>query len=109
MKQKISVEQLKQLTPEQREKLQEWWEPKLGDWYYYPKVGNSWPVTSSCSLDLERIKETRYPLLSIGQMIELLWCGEPDTAIMSVQMKPHEGMKAEVFCDALWEAVKETL
>jgi ATP-dependent helicase/DNAse subunit B len=31
MKQRITVEDLQQLTDEQKEKLQEWWEPKVWD------------------------------------------------------------------------------
>ncbi len=32
MKQRIAVEQLNELTDEQKKRLREWWKPEDGDW-----------------------------------------------------------------------------
>jgi len=96
MRQRISVEQLQELTEEQKEKLREWWKPKAGDTVFIinQKVGcdNKAIITDwdnkkqfgicyfNCfddfglryyDIDLYG-KENLTPLLSIGQMIEFL-------------------------------------
>ncbi len=75
MRQHITVEQLWELTPEQQERLREWWEPKKGDWHYYIKINHTDIISSGFKLDIELYtnhKEDYLPLLSIGQCIELL-------------------------------------
>lgn len=41
MKQHISVEMVSELTPEQKQKLREWWKPAGGDWFY-GSYGGPW-------------------------------------------------------------------
>lgn len=87
MKQRISAEDLKQLTPSQQEKLRTWWKPKDGDWFYgtyhgHREVGE-WILSPYCvdsgyygaSLDPEEEawpNEDTLPLLSIGQCLQIL-------------------------------------
>jgi len=90
MKQRITVEQLKELTDEQKERLIEW----------YMSVGDY----------------TRTPLLSIGQMIELHEKLNTDLFWPWHSCLFTEGAGGRVakdydgeLCDALWQSVKEVL
>jgi hypothetical protein len=107
MKQKITVEQLQELTEEQKKRLREWWKLQPGDIMFDIKMGCLETLVggSNGKAIIEHIEgesKARFlPLLSIGQMIELLqnsykkvrW---PDT-------------KDKNLCNSLWSAVKEVL
>jgi len=91
MKQHITIEQLNELTLEQRMKLGRWLFP-------HPQVFTH-----------------EIPLLSIGQIIEFLQdheyfeencdlIGEPLHTVCNLNWEFNEEL-----CDALWSAVKETL
>lgn len=121
MKQRITVEQLNELTDEQKERLREWWKPQTGDWCYpvndegYSDYCDHGIVIGDVVHDFPHgdFSPISYysclPLLSIGQMIELTestniikynggWALEEDAISF------HDEL-----CDALWEAVKNIL
>lgn len=138
MKQHITVEQLNELTNEQKERLREWWQPQEGDKvlfgndaivfviestrndYLRPdhmKINNAW-------LPIKEGKNSYYSLLSIGQCFQLLRdfdyfeegyfdeCGLYNhNNKLDVQIGIiWVGMwRGNELIDALWEAVKETL
>lgn len=132
MKQHITPEQLKELSPSGKKKLWELWEPKQGDLYYnYKNGGAIFTVRSMGRKKANRNdgKDKIYPILSIGQMIEFL-----DYHIDNLEIKGHsvpsgsllgqseyilvwdisggewnEIEDEQILCDALWEAVKEVL
>lgn len=138
MKQYITVEQLLEMSEEQQARLREWWEPKDADWFYGTHGGrrgthfkkevwilSPYTVDSGiygASLEESPPDEDALPLLSIGQMIELLKsktpdfdihridipCGMPDRNYMIV-LKGHYNnlvFDANELADALWRAVK---
>lgn len=156
MKQRITIEQLQELTVEQQQRLREWWEPEEGDWYtddneellivdhmreccqgdycyhLHSTKGISIPDLSSeqaFNRDIEAIKLGKaLPLLSIGQMIELLmYEHRRDIAIIDISMSCKSGLtlithqwddegynpicigESYELCDALWQAVKQVL
>lgn len=127
MKQRITVEQLNELTEEQKTKLREWWIPQDGDFFARRRyhVPDDSPMdecfigglefADSGGVDTFQAKDSDIPLLSIGQMIELLdnedsleiikyssdtWC---------VVVPDLDDSWSEVVCDALWKTVKYTL
>lgn len=119
MKQRIDVSQLLQLTPEQQEKLREWWKPDRLDIVYWHKESRE-DTLSMCHWQ-GASKEDLLPLLSIGQMIELLQ-DSPNTEYSDQFTEPRwrvfkGGMWYEFpvaldwdgLCDQLWQAVKEIL
>lgn len=87
-KRRISIEQLNELTVEQKRKLQELWKPEKGDWFNWNgneevEVLYSYDGWSNEDLSYEsdpphefteKQKKRSLPLLDIGQMIELLHC-----------------------------------
>jgi hypothetical protein len=105
MKQRISIEQLQELTGEQQQRLRELWEPQCYDAYYdsvfdvYNVVIND--AFGNVSEYVMQNKNRLLPLLNIGQMIELLTLSKAKHVIL------HE--KYNELCDALWSAVKEVL
>lgn len=68
MEQRISAEDLAELTPEQQERLREWWTPEVGDYIVHDTQG------IGCLFgDVDIMDKTHMlPRLSIGQCIELL-------------------------------------
>jgi hypothetical protein len=97
MKQRITVEQWKELSLKAREKLREWWKPQQYGYdvfleVKYHKIHGEWIPTKGSYYKVEVIDEDNadyysfpyeikeycggqwrmYPLLSIGQMIEFL-------------------------------------
>jgi hypothetical protein len=123
MKQRITVKQLNELSEEHYEKIHQWRKPQVGDFYVWHRQGTK-------TTDEERLSTSNVgpwddpeanliavPLLSIGQMIEIIqdkkpllkgisknrfdkWFINIDTAML--------GYKDEL-CDALWEATKQLL
>jgi len=109
MKQHITTEQLDfELNDKGKAKLRSWWKPKIGDLYIWH----------------DGDKTPKYPLLSIGQMIEFLkeqgsfGMEEVEKSngtniktiweLDSINEWIHIGEKEEL-CDSLWEAVKDVL
>lgn len=127
MKQRITVEDLKSLTPSQQEKLRAWWKPQIGDWFIH--VNGEIEVvgyitmynTVQCLGDIKRgtfaswDKERLTPLISIGQCIELLGCKlikidyDYFTNNYYVQVLDIGTNAKPELIDALWEAVKAIL
>ena len=141
MKQRITVEQIRELTPEQGEKLREWWKPKDGDWFYgsygdrdgdgewilSPYEVDSGVYGASLHDDYATPDDGALPLLTIGQMIELL-C-DNDINIDDFRLSyigtacdwvvcqtnqygrffPNKNYTADELCDSLWQAIKEAL
>lgn len=127
MKQRITPEQLMELSAEQKEKLREWWfkkGPQEGDWigavpgphiftnYKYQPYANSneWELMVG---DGDRPRPYLMLLPNIGQMIELLkW-----PSIKPIADYHHNWVvinninlyEAKELTDALWDAVKATL
>lgn len=107
MKQHITIEQLNELSEKDKKRLVEWWQPKEGDIFVCDLTGEY--VCNYFSQD--RIyhdseywesKESSFPLLSIGQMIEFL-------TPSYVSLLFDETVMDDALCDDLWEAVKEVL
>ena len=125
MKQRISVNELNTLTPEQREKLRELWIPQEADFVVFN--GN----TNNCIVEFVysdkrffnlvdgRSSESKFnflPLLSVGQCLELL--GDNWNHLWNLSSKEQEyevaigdsmSKRGENLCDTLWEAVKSML
>ncbi|WP_055108965.1 hypothetical protein [Paenibacillus ihumii] len=109
MKQRITVEQLKELTGAQQERLRVWYDPVDGDWFYRSPTGTTgvYGMFEPEKIDL--------PLLSIGQMIELLNDGNRRISIevrnrewQVVAHVEHAAINHEL-CDALWDITKKVL
>ena len=123
MKQRISAEDLAELTPEQRERLREWWRPEAGDYIVHDTQG------IGCLFgDVDIMDKTHMlPRLSIGQCIELLKDKDIATLqkVMRIMLAPTftvnplpkmecalsdtEALAPIELIDALWQAVKEVL
>lgn len=121
MKQKITTDQLNELSEKGKERLREWWgrdKQKYGDLFIYN--GNGEGLIGGVDeegdpyrglLDLDAM-----PLISIGQMIEFLdehgkfiniWRGLREDWLIVINDDTHIA-KPEL-SDALWEATKECL
>jgi len=123
MRQRISVEQLGELTEEQKERLREWWKPREYDVFAVGRISDSVHElegglirTKDCDNDGchgAELKRESLPLLSIGQCIELL------IDLDGIRIKQRTGRTKiyflnpvnanQEFFDALWQAVKATL
>ena len=114
MKRRITAGQLMELTPDQRNRLWEWWKPKDFDVHifgYHNDVGQISNVSKFLG------KEYSLPLLDIGQMIELIkslihkrceWITEYGFLAQVVEDNDCEFSETG-FCDALWEKAKTML
>jgi hypothetical protein len=142
LKQRISVEQLQELSSDQKQRLREIWQPNSGDHAIYTKYKNTvclvlnnvndryFSLTgfgpSNQFWSAMNGKEDCLPLLSTGQMIELLMAhsksfeGEAYPALCFAINEPMDdalnvslwwdGRREGVeFCDALWDSVKKIL
>ena len=131
MKQRITVEQLNELNHRQKMKLFEFWKPGLGDWIYNPtrkEIGVICGVEGEASNIIHvtwyyggdsviQLKGATLPLLTIGQMIELLYnchtCISIEVGTQGFFASVKAGVKnkqtEEELCDALWEATKRML
>jgi len=117
MKQRITIEQLKELTEEQKDRLRELWSPRLGDAYYHEYSDEAINTYYEGSKDLEDLIK-RYdplPLLSIGQMVDLLHDENKRVSIVAsgrewevIAHSEHAAINLEL-CDALWDIVKRVL
>jgi len=102
VKQRISAEDLAELTPEQQERLREWWEPEAGDYIVHDTQG------PGCLFgDIDIMDKTHMlPRLSIGQCIELLLDKEYQASWGEVleDISYREGDSELI--DVLWEIAK---
>lgn len=115
MKQRITVEQLNELTEGQKEKLREWWRPTYGDL----AVSNHYQDKPFSVPKEPFAKEICTPLLTVGQMIELLLMKGANKyptiqdynsdALVAVNIKEYIEEVDECLCDALWKVIKKTL
>lgn len=135
MKRRITVEQLNELTDEQKKTLRDWWKPQEGD-YFYAEQGldiGSYLFQNCChfSLDLHfgndeepNIEDSEFggkwyiknclPLLDISQMIDFIYeyeeCFEIDSSakwfIETRSLKDRIVTSDEELCDALFDVVK---
>nr|WP_150959222.1 hypothetical protein [Aneurinibacillus sp. XH2] len=124
MKQRITVEQVLQLSEEQRGRVRQLWTPDNGDRVLYrSKEG---VITGIDSLNaggtffVETIdkkwrallveKKECIPLLSIGQMVELIAAlhEEGDESLNAIFPKMEEWTAGEL-CDRLYEAIRTHL
>jgi len=127
MKQRISAEDLAELTPEQREKLKKWWIPTTGDVVYNesdigkPETPFSIMVTDGYDLEKDEIIEgvinpyntdeffedlrgSVLPAMSIGQCIELLGIDKVFRICQGpILAATYDGRE---LIDALWDIVK---
>lgn len=119
MKQNITIEQLGELTADQKDKLQNWWDTSQVEGYHHI-IADIMPGGSIRFL----------PLLSIGQCIELLG-GQTGQSIYNIHyanagwgLQIYEGpnplpdnwrdyisikMYHKELIDALWDAIKKSL
>lgn len=134
MKQRITVEQLKQLTLEQQKKLRDWWKPHKWDVYINFEEGHTALFTfANCLLNIENgklisitglslSKSSTYPLFSIGQCIEFLREYDLDihdnwneigkwSIILNKSINNYwiEEISSEELIDALWETMLKVL
>jgi hypothetical protein len=133
MRQRITKEQLDELTPEQKERLRGWWTPAEGDWYFLTRPYDKMQFTCLFKLlpseDISRfLWHDCLPLLSIGQCIELLNGIDPAEwtvansnsdgwSIVSSNLYgpdrycvvQEDGTDFEELIDALWSAIKKVL
>lgn len=72
MKQRIDSSQINELSPEQQDHLREMWEPEYNDVFIYENSGLSKCIDGIYDLLFAKKKKGILPLLSIGQIIEIL-------------------------------------
>ena len=126
MKQNITIKQLNELSEKGKEKLGKWWKPKEGDIFVYfvgPKDEKIFGPYYYGDPTFEDSSFPKFPLLSIGQMIEFLRDNDKDLKMSYGRTPTNMGVYGigwrvkskgfdqthEHLCDSLWEAVKETL
>lgn len=132
MKKHISVEQLKELSKEQRERLREWWKPAVGDIVCYKNEEHTivyctdgeikvMPYTDIPFCIINDIEKRSLPLINIGQMIEILRGKDESGFVHFTVFKDinivdswygimeHDEYEADEIVDALWMAVKAVL
>jgi len=127
VKQRITVEQLKELTPEQQERLREWWRPEEGDYIYYQPPQCLCHSRKAMIVELDGdtekgdaflrdehmyryLKSECLPRLSIGQCIELLNGTRIDIKRSGLNNPfTFNDKKQPELIDALWQTVKEVL
>src|SRR5258708_10141817 len=123
MKQHITTSDLDQLTEKGKERLREWWKPKKGDKAISNTEYEAFIGEREGYEDEFNIESAKYPLLSIGQMIEFLddnfdhngflgdyWDISVTEKGWSILYKEGGDKIANVnLCDALWSACVEIL
>jgi hypothetical protein len=126
MKQHIIADQINELTDKQKEQIRDMWDCHIGDIVIYNndkylltgfdcgKYTINPLLTSHTDFWQKEIKHNEcLPLLSIGEMIEIL---ENEWIIVLDEkriVRPKDGLcidyATSTLCDALWEAVKQIL
>lgn len=131
MKQHLSPDDLRQLTPAQQEKLRELWKPQIGNWAVITgdTLGHGKTVLitkyhseyGSVNFDFidgdgfgSHEKKDLTPLLSVGQCIELLGARlrkiDYDGFVNNYYVQTNQGTNGKPeLIDALWEALKSIL
>jgi hypothetical protein len=115
MKQRITAEQLNELTDVGRRKLHSHHTFKKGDWVMTIRPhgitgGSEWLLTDDTwKFFIHDMPEYTFPLLSIGQMIEFLGDDYCDALMRVNNWELEETTKADEVCDGLWELVKSGL
>jgi hypothetical protein len=104
-KRRVTVEQLDELTDEQKQKLREWWRPEVGDYYNCECGVKSRADINTAVVDFyehasPHDEDCCLPLLDIGQMIQLLI-----THGKAVRF-PCDMRVPGATVDTLWESVK---
>jgi len=109
MKQNITIEQLQELTQEQQNKLRDWWNEHQQQGDVFICLGNDF--LSGKQFVWEGHNETfnmPIPLLSIGQMFEiLLGCSCIDCTLRLLDERVKGKIYGMELCDALWILIKE--
>jgi len=134
MKQRITNGQLRELSEEQKQLLREWWKPQQGDAYCYQELLGVYYaidaygayVTHYSPGDGYTIEPFRnkhhklrcLPLLTIGQMIELLKSNgygvymntyEEEWEVVARKDGKSRVALAQDLCDVYWKIVKQIL
>jgi predicted AlkP superfamily pyrophosphatase or phosphodiesterase len=117
MKRRITVEQLQELTEEQKQRLREWWMPQCYDIYYDTIFDDYGMITTdehgNISKYVMQNKEKLLPLLDIGQMIELLQEKYGEDWIDRIYSVDYDHNIYSLYdgelADALWSEVKQVL
>ncbi|AFM40680.1 hypothetical protein Desaci_1687 [Desulfosporosinus acidiphilus SJ4] len=120
MKQRITTDQLQQLSMEQRNKLKEWWMPSFGDLFVFEEYCDENLFDSEDEININffnaKIKPYSLPLLTIGQCFSLLEPYRPNlqkdhvqedlwTLEIKIDNKSETIIKRDLI-DALFEAIK---
>lgn len=125
MKQHITIEQLHEMTDDQKEYLRKWWYPRQYDvvldvqhdhqfsiYYQDGTIGDSYH---------DYMKDDCLPLLSIGQMIEFISTASKPKITEAYALPDYPDGRWSVFvfsvgtfydeelCDALWKGVRGVL
>ncbi|MNP52803.1 hypothetical protein D3C76_1472190 [compost metagenome] len=101
MKQRIAIDQLNELSEDQKDRLQGLWKPQRGDMFF--NTQNNFVLLAEAG-DLLSKKDC-LPLLSIGQMIEILQ--EYDRFVDIWYIEKNVFMPN--LCDVLWDELKKIL
>lgn len=133
MKQRITVEQIRELNTAQTQQLLKLWKPELGDWIYYTdenEIGvicgleDTTPevlhITWYMGGDSEfQLSDKTLPLLTIGEMMKFLYnfhaCLTVEVSAQAFisTIKAKAGVRnkqtEKELCDALWEGIKDML
>ena len=123
MKQRITADQLLQLTTEQRDKLKDWWMPKFSDLFVFEENCDENLFDGEDEVNINffnaKIKPYGLPLLSIGQCLSLLEPYDPKLGMdqekigiwnLEIRIKNEHRLFIEKDpVDALFEAVKSIL
>ena len=114
MKQRISADDVLQLTPEQQEKLRAWWGEHQQKGDVFICRGNNFLSGKEFAWDgHNKPFNLAIPLLSIGQMIELLdnFTEEPSLKNENLRLSINRTMWLgnSKLVDSLFQAVKEIL
>lgn len=104
MKQHITTKQLKELSPEHMKGLTDWWWSKIDEMDRFVEVDANKTIGSTIAPDSN--------WMTIGRMIEFLL--EKDKLSYDEDGRPAlpvytYPISSEAICDALWEAVKNTI
>jgi len=129
MKQNITIDQLKELTLEQQNKLRDLWQPEQYDcvaytYKYYEELTTSEVVIKGLYNNdpnfIEEVSDLEgeyvfpkcncLPLLNVGQMFEmLLGCSCIDCTLRLLDERVKGKIYGMELCDALWVLTKQYL
>ena len=120
MKQRISPEQLQELTEEQAQKLRDWWKPERADVFF--TEGRRFTVFSSTedmlinygkmsekSKKIKKQKAKSLPLLTLGQLQQFIYETEGWPRLRAELNHIITQHGPESLVDELWRVVKDLL